>query len=393
MFGSVRKMGFFGDLVNRAKTAYNNLDEPTGKKVEAREKDVKRYDKLFAFRQAEKFEKTQKSKAKILQGRYDNAAFEAAVKKELTRRINGRDLSDDQRLKLEKTIAKQLKAEIEKDKAETARKQKYNAGVKPPAGYTSKGSYRPNELHLKLTSSQYKRDGYDVIHQKRYDNGGKEIVVLYVKKLQQKQKITVKAGKVKSGQYKKPEYKIFNGKKYQYGGSFRSEYDAKERADKLRNDYGWSLRVSRVVIDGDYSYLVFYRAVEAERRAHARERAEKANEAKKLRSQAKAAKAKEQKRIQQEKANAKKQALKEKKRRQAEAAKAAKTARAKKSRVIFPEKENIDGKSYTINKTFGSDYDRAKTYRKTISANGYNARIVQSDIEGKSVFAVYVRRA
>lgn len=264
--GSVRKMGFFGNLVNKAKTAYNSLDDdkPTSKTVNAKEKDVKRYDKLFASRHAEKTERVQQSKARVLQGKYDNAAFEAAVKRELTRRINGRDLSDTQRLKLEKIIAKQLKAELAKEKAETARKQKFNAGVKIPAGYTSKGSYRPGELHLKLATSQYKREGYDVLHQKRYDNGGKEIVTLYVKKLKQ-QKVTGKAKKVKAGQYKTPKTKTFNGKRYDYHGSFRSEYDARKRAESLRDNYNFNVRVTRVVIDGGYSYLVFCRTAKKRR--------------------------------------------------------------------------------------------------------------------------------
>lgn len=250
-------MGFFGSIANKVKTAYNSLDErsqTSSKTLKPRSSDVKKYEKMFETRRAEKTEKIQTAKNKILHDRYENAAIEAAVKKELVRRINGRELSENQVLKLERVIAKQLKTEI-------AKKQKVNS-VKVPNGYVNKGSYKPNEIHLKWAIANFKRDGYDVIIQPRYNNRGEEISVLYVKKNKvssKKVKKGVKKNKTVNSTGSFTKTITVNDKRYNFARSFGPyRDDAKSYAEDLRYN-GFSSRVKAIAYKGTNYYAVYTR--------------------------------------------------------------------------------------------------------------------------------------
>lgn len=250
-------MGFFGNLVNKAKTAYNNLDDGSqikGKTLKPRNSDVRKYEKMFESRKAEKQKKIQTAKNKILHDRYENAAIEAAVKKELVRRINGRELSENQVLKLERVIAKQLKTEI-------AKKQKVNS-VKVPSGYVNKGSYKPNEIHLKWAIANFKRDGYDVIIQPRYNNRGEEVSVIYAKKIKTSSKKAnkgVKKVKTTSSTGSFTKTITVNDKRYNFARSFGPyRDDAKSYAEDLRHN-GFSARVKAIAYKGTNYYAVYTR--------------------------------------------------------------------------------------------------------------------------------------
>lgn len=265
-----------------------------------------------------------------------------------------------------------------------------NLGIKAPVGYSYIGAYELSGMAYKYNTVKYKRLGFDVIKVPVTLSTGKPGVRLYVKR-----NITIPQktqAKSLQGLSKITKTKVFNNKKFVLSSIELNGTFAKIKAKQLKSEKGWSTRVVKVAENNQIKYGVYVRAVEAEAKA---------------KKQAKAEKDKEQRRLKQARINARKLTLREKKKKQAERArelKRLKTAKAnakkymlrkkkeKKPRIVFPEHEIKNGKTYIKNKFIGNDYDRAKMYRKSLAEKGYEALIFQSDIEGKTVYAIYVRR-
>ena len=269
-----------------------------------------------------------------------------------------------------------------------------NLGIQAPVGYSYIGAYELSGMAYKYNTVKYKRLGFDVIKVPVTLSTGKQGARLYVKR-----NITIPQktqAKSLQGLSKITKTKVFNNKRFVLSSVELNGEFAKIKANQLKSEKGWSTRVVKVAESNKIKYAIYVRAVEAEAKAK-----------KQAKNKAKAEKDKEQRRLKQARINARKLALREKKKKQAERArelKRLKITRAnakkhilrrkkeKKPRIVFPEHEIKNGKTYIKNKFVGNDYDRAKMYRRTLAEKGYESLIFQSDIEGKTVYAVYVRR-